>query len=583
MIRNPIIRILLVLCVAASIPAKVVQASSGDEWTAVAVGVDYQQFNLSDPNHVYVTRMERSNPDVILESSVGSGELASGRETVSSMAKRYDDSLSAWGGAWGQREHVVAAINGDYFNPGTGYPQNGMIHAGWYDKRYNDYEGWSGFVWSSDRDIFIGACVMTDPARQYITFGDGTTTQQIDELNAPRVAGHLTLYTPDYASTTLTDGSGVEVVVSLNQPVTVTPGPHKVMGQVIDIRDSSGSTPIAFDQVILSATGGARDTLLAHIQLGDMIGITQEITSLDNNCKPTSGLDFTTAYAAIGGAFTFLKDGQAQHLDVIGATARAPRTAIAYNDQYIYFIVVDGRAPGVSVGMSLDEVAVFARDTLGATWGIAQDGGGSSTMVVQGTTVNRPSDKCNVSGSGDQDKNKIFLPDVTKSKYYKPAGPGTVETSVNLGANSGAAQCERPVANGMMMVTLQPQGYSTAFIPGDNTLTLYQTDLSLGPGSNYGTLLTIPAHESVSIQQHGNGLDGIQAKGTNWWYVTYKGAFGWVPETNLVPPAVTQIESIPVSASGSPRPIPRTIFLPQIMTGGGAAADPRVLEHGRTP
>ena len=42
----------------------------------------------------------------------------------------------------------------------------------------------------------------------------------------------------------------------------------------------------------------------------------------------------------------------------------------------------------ISVGMSIHELAVFARDTLGATWGVAQDGGGSSTMVINGQVVN---------------------------------------------------------------------------------------------------------------------------------------------------------------------------------------------------
>ena len=49
---------------------------------------------------------------------------------------------------------MVVAINGDYFDPPTGYPQNGMLQSGWYLKRYNDYEGWSGFAWLTDRSIF---------------------------------------------------------------------------------------------------------------------------------------------------------------------------------------------------------------------------------------------------------------------------------------------------------------------------------------------------------------------------------------------------------------------------------------------
>jgi hypothetical protein len=64
------------------------------------------------------------------------------------------------------------------------------------------------------------------------------------------------------------------------------------------------------------------------------------------------------------------------------------RTAVAYNDQYIFFIVVDGRDDDHSKGMTIRQLAEFSKNTLGASYGIAQDGGGSSTMVVSGQVVN---------------------------------------------------------------------------------------------------------------------------------------------------------------------------------------------------
>ena len=50
----------------------------------------------------------------------------------------------------------------------------------------------------------------------------------------------------------------------------------------------------------------------------------------------------------------------------------------------MYFIVVADRDPFGNVGMSIVELASFVKNTLGATWGIALDGGSSSTMVVNG-------------------------------------------------------------------------------------------------------------------------------------------------------------------------------------------------------
>ncbi len=105
-----------------------------DQWTSVGDGIEFQQFPLPDPNNVYVARMDRENPNVFLESSIGSGDLVKGRETVSAMAQRYDEAINHWNNTWGGRNHVVVAINGDYFDPSTGFPQNGMLQSGWYFK-----------------------------------------------------------------------------------------------------------------------------------------------------------------------------------------------------------------------------------------------------------------------------------------------------------------------------------------------------------------------------------------------------------------------------------------------------------------
>jgi hypothetical protein len=54
-------------------------------------------------------------------------------------------------------------------------------------------------------------------------------------------------------------------------------------------------------------------------------------------------------------------------------------------------VVVDGRKAGYSAGMTLRGFAhLFKR--LGAVRAMNMDGGGSSTMVVRGRVINRPSD-----------------------------------------------------------------------------------------------------------------------------------------------------------------------------------------------
>jgi hypothetical protein len=69
----------------------------------------------------------------------------------------------------------------------------------------------------------------------------------------------------------------------------------------------------------------------------------------------------------------------------------APRTAIArLKDDRVALIVVDGRS-SVSRGVSLNELADILL-SLGAVDAMNLDGGGSTTMVVNGVLVNAPSD-----------------------------------------------------------------------------------------------------------------------------------------------------------------------------------------------
>jgi exopolysaccharide biosynthesis protein len=52
---------------------------------------------------------------------------------------------------------------------------------------------------------------------------------------------------------------------------------------------------------------------------------------------------------------------------------------------------VDGRQPELSVGLSLVELRALAR-RLGLVNALNLDGGGSTTMWVQGAVMNKPSD-----------------------------------------------------------------------------------------------------------------------------------------------------------------------------------------------
>jgi hypothetical protein len=78
-----------------------------------------------------------------------------------------------------------------------------------------------------------------------------------------------------------------------------------------------------------------------------------------------------------------------------------PRTAVGVIDaDHLVFVVVDGRSPGYSEGVSLPELAQIMVD-LGATTAYNLDGGGSSTMYFDGQVVNDPLGKGDERGVSD--------------------------------------------------------------------------------------------------------------------------------------------------------------------------------------
>ncbi|UCD29022.1 MAG: phosphodiester glycosidase family protein [Planctomycetota bacterium] len=454
-------------------------------WTSVGDGIEYQAYSISGPNNLFVARMDRDNTNAIIDSSIGQGRLSGGTERVSSQADRYHDAINYWDQIWGQRNDVVVAINGSYYNTSTGVPTSGVIHSGWYAKRYDNLTWESGFVWQLDRDAYIGECVTHNANKQIITYVATSNTQQFQGINRDRSSDELIIYTPQYDSDTKTNSSGTEVLVEMTKPMLLMPTPNMVTGYVRKVRQNQGSTPIPFDHVVLSATGSSATTLLSNVSLGAEIGISQEIKSYTGGtCSIPGILDWTKSYGAVSGNWVYLEAGVIQY-GIDSSGARHPRTAIAYNNDYVYFIVCDGRDLGTSIGMTIDELAEFCKNTLGATWGLNQDGGGSSTMVVNGVIKNNPSD-------------------------------GT----------------ERAVSNGMMMINVQPKSQSSMFAPANIVETnTANTAVHLGPGTNYESIISLPKDTQGEILDH--PLKGVYAKGYYWWKCDFSGTVGWVAETLL--------------------------------------------------
>jgi len=563
-VRNLIILILLIIPLGAVAFAQGYDTPS--DWEVIGNGIEFHQYHLSDPVpvNIFVTRMDRINPNVIIESSIAQGRLSGGIESVSKMADRYDQALNYWGPTtipvsqtWGSRNDVIVAINGFYYG-GTeeppGVPWSGQIHSGWYAKRYNDLESLSGFVWKMDRSVFIGECITHPLDKQviYIVDGDDQHTLELDGLNRTRSDDELILFTPQYDTNTGTNANGIEVLIEMEEPTSISLSSDAPQGIIREIRDHQGSTPIPFDHVVLSAHGIIASELRTIVSVDNRIAIAQRV----KDCVISPTHDWNYAYAGVGGQFHFLRDGVIfDYSDKGEANVRDPRTATAYNDEYIFFIVADGRDPGVSEGINIANLAAFARNILGATNGIAQDGGGSSTMVINGRLVNQPFNPewCKfaflpfvLNGGIPTTQGSQIQPNIPAPIPLEPTPDSneiidSAESEENIQADYPHVVCERPVANGMMMVVVEPMAQSDTFSPGNLIATTSETNLHLGPGTNYGVLTSISSGSIGEVTAHTKELDGILAKNSYWWQVEIGDKIGWVQEESLV----VQLKSAP--------------------------------------
>jgi hypothetical protein len=529
-----LISLFLILMVLAT-PTLAQPLPQEDGWTPVAEGIDYQEFRLQGPNHAFVARMDRSNTNLTIESSIAHGGLYGSLETVRDMADEAEQAINYWGSTfitptWGARNDVVVAINGSYFDFDTKIMTGGMIKSGWYAKRFEECGGYTGFGWNLSRVPFIGENVVYSTGKNIAMFPAMETEMDIFTLNGERNPDELVLYTPQYAENTGTNNNGVEVLVELTRPAMLLPEPSvyaKGFVRAINIRD--GKTTIPFDHVVLSASGELSATLLANVSLGAEVRISQELTSRkteDCGTPPKPDISWIKTYASVQGHYYFVKNGIINpYDDDQNAVDLHPRTAIAYNDQYIFFIVVDGRDPLVSIGMSIGELGDFALNMLGATYAVAQDGGGSSTMVVNGVVMNNV--YCN--NVFCIYENRVNIPLVTKNTTPKLL----YEQSLNR-KPAYAGDYERWVPNGMMMVKVEPAAFTSTFTVTQQVTLTATTNVFTGPGNNFHHLVDLPAGTQGEIIDSLSELNGVWARDAYWWRVDFgAGVIGWVQETQL--------------------------------------------------
>lgn len=192
----------------------------------------------------------------------------------------------------------------------------------------------------------------------------------ITGVNRKALYTDLVIYNDSYDTTTRTDNTGVEVVVT--------------GGKVQAVNHNTGNTTIPKDGYVIAAFG-YNIYEVANLNVGDPIKLEQSLGQAD-------------AYQTfIGAGPCLVRDGKVEVTSVEEefprdiSVGRAPRSAIGITkNQELLFVVVDGRSSR-SAGFTLEQLAECLV-SLGAEKAMNFDGGGSSTFVLNGFVRNKPSD-----------------------------------------------------------------------------------------------------------------------------------------------------------------------------------------------
>jgi hypothetical protein len=323
------------------------------------------------PWSIHVVRLERTNTLYRIQTAHATGK-AIGVDTLSEQVA----------GSNGKRGTVVAAINGDFYErngPFAGAPHGMQVIEG---ELISAPSGSSSFWTDSQGQPHLGKV----ESHFQVVWPDGTSTPF--GLNEDRHGDKLELYTPALGTSTRAY-RGREFILEPDGTGTWLP---LQLGQVYKARvrgiSNTGNSRIEPGTIVLSAPPSLANQL-PTVAVG---------AKLQLNTTSTPAL--RGVRAALSGGPILVSNGEARRtfsshflgFESGSMGVRHPRAAIGWNQNYWYLVVVDGRQPGRSVGMTIAELARLMVQ-LGCEEALNLDGGGSATLWCEGEVRNSPCER----------------------------------------------------------------------------------------------------------------------------------------------------------------------------------------------
>lgn len=352
----------LLLCVALAVPGSA--RARRERVTTIAPGVTLTVIrDYSGPFRIRVLTVDRTSGATI--DTVLANDKLPKFETTSSMARRNG---------------ALAAVNGDYALP-EGRPVYTFAADGHLAQTPL---GWGrNFAVRQDK---TAAYIGHPEVVASVTEHDSGTTYPVPRVNqGPPSTDEMTAFTKE--------GGRAERAPAGHCLARLQPsGPPRLMS------DGSAGTEVPLYVELVQCGGSALRAKGGIVLATPMDG--QYALSL-SMLTPGEAMTFSWSTGwpgvldTVGGNPTLVEAGQIPAQNIYGSGAffrRHPRTGVGTTpDGQILLIAVDGRQPKYSVGMTLEEFSdLFI--SLGADYALNLDGGGSTTMVVNGDIKNRPSD-----------------------------------------------------------------------------------------------------------------------------------------------------------------------------------------------
>lgn len=330
----------------------------------VGPGMRYTAIRAPEvPWNIWVLEVDLTNPYLATEAVKSRDRRALANELTSAMAQRKN--------VPGRR--VVGAINAGFFAGGgvvLGVQVNNGEVVGPMVEQNSDYSSvaFNRFNRGMIKALTVTATVTSPTAGAHA----------VSAFNMARSTNQLVVYNRLQGPSTGTNAFGTEVIV---RPLDSWALNATIRAEVVEKRTGLGDAPIANGNVVLSGHGTAA-TYLDGLTVGETVTIAQNTTpSLREMTQVVSGYP-----VLLNNGVKHQLPNSAHH------TARHPRTAMGINRDTtkLWLVVVDGRT-SLSAGMTnYEQQDLFLR--LGAWNAQGLDGGGSSTMVINGNIVNLPSD-----------------------------------------------------------------------------------------------------------------------------------------------------------------------------------------------